>query len=54
MTVSEAIGQALLVTLAGTGTLTLSACLYLGARELLRRVRRVERHLGSVGVNERE
>lgn len=38
MTVAEALGQALLVTLAGTGVLTLGYCLVLGAKELKRRV----------------
>lgn len=39
MTFAEALGQALLVTLAGTGLLVLALCLYLGARELVRRVK---------------
>lgn len=45
MTLAEALGHGLMVTLCGTGLLTLGICLYLGARELLRRLRgpRVER-----------
>lgn len=46
MTLAEALGHGLMVTLCGTGLLTLGICLYLGAKELLRRVRgerRVER-----------
>lgn len=48
MSFTEAIGSALMTTLALTGAMVLGLCLYLGARELLRRVRgeRVERHLG--------
>lgn len=38
MSFAEAIGQALMTTLALTGTLVLSYCLYLGARELKRRI----------------